>query len=238
MFIIRSLQLIPLLGLLSLPALADEAAIRKVVQAQMGAEPQSVSKTPYGGLYEVVLGDRVFYSDEKGDYFFIGAVYDTKTKSNLTEERIQKIMAVQFDTLPLDSAIKIVKGNGKRKLAVFSDADCPYCKKLEQELVNVTDVTVYILLYPIDSLHPQSAEKSRSIWCAPDRAKAWNEWMMKGTLPKNQGTCDTPIAKLAELGRKLHVSGTPTLIFADGRRVPGVLPAAQIEKYLNSAASK
>jgi len=238
MLMIRLSQLLPFLGLLSLPAMADDAAIRKVVQAQMGAEPQSVSKTPYGGLYEVVLGDRVFYSDEKGEYFFIGGIYDTKTQSNLTEERIQKIMAVPFDTLPLDSAIKIVKGNGKRKLAVFSDADCPYCKKLEQELVNVTDVTLYILLYPIDSLHPQAAEKSRSIWCAPDRAKAWNEWMMKGNLPKNPGTCDTPIAKLAELGQKLHVSGTPTLIFADGRRVPGVISAAQIDKFLNSAESK
>jgi thiol:disulfide interchange protein DsbC len=238
MFINRLLQLIPLICLLSLPAMADEAAIKKVVRTQMGAEPQSVSKTAYAGLYEVVLGDKVFYSDEKGDYFFIGGVYDTKTQSNITAERLQKIMAVQFDALLLDSAIKIVKGNGRRKLAVFSDADCPYCKKLEQDLVKVTDVTIYILLYPIDSLHPQAAEKSKSIWCAPDRAKAWNEWMMKGNLPKNKGTCETPIAKLVELGQKLHVSGTPTLFFADGRRVPGAISAEQIEKYLNSAESK
>lgn len=229
---------LPLAFLIAQAAHADEAAIRKRVQASFpGAEVQSVTKTP-AGLYEIALDDKVFYSDENADYFFIGNLFDTKTQKNLTEERIQKLTAVKFDTLPLESAIKIVKGNGKRKLAVFSDADCPYCKKLEQELAKVSDVTIYVLLYPIDSLHPDAASKSKSIWCAPDRVKAWNDWMMKGTLPKNKGNCETPIAKLGELGKKLRVFGTPTLIFADGRRVPGAIPAAQIEKFLNGAEGK
>lgn len=236
MFIKRLLQILPVIGLAAQIAIADEAAIKKIVQTTMGAEAQSVTKTPYAGLYEVVLGDKVFYSDEKGDYLFFGGVFDSKTQANLTDERTQKINAVKFDSLPLDSAIKIVKGNGKRKLAVFSDADCPYCKKLEQDMAKVTDVTIYVLLYPIDTLHPQSAEKSKTIWCAQDRVKAWNDWMLKNTLPKNKATCETPIAKIAEVGKKLRVDGTPTLIFADGRRVPGAISAAQIEKFLSSAA--
>jgi len=227
------------LGLLMLQtAHADEAAVRQQVKAAFNTEAQSVTKTPYAGLYEVVLGDRLFYADEKGEHFFMGSIFNTKTQQNLTEERMQKLTGVKFDSLPLDSAIKIVKGNGKRKLAVFSDADCPYCKKLEQELAKVADVTIYILLYPIDSLHPQAGEKSKAIWCAPDKVKAWNDWMLKNTLPKNKGNCDNPVAKLVELGQKLRVNGTPTLIFADGRRVPGAIPAAQIENLLKAAEGK
>lgn len=236
MLIQRLLQTLPAMLLLAQSAVADEAAIKQRVQAGFpGAEIQSITKTPYAGLYEIVMGERVFYSDEKGDYFFIGGLFDTKTQRNLTEERVQKLTAVKFDSLPLDSAIKIVKGNGKRKLAVFTDPDCPYCKKFEQDMLKVTDVTIYVLLYPIAELHPDAANKSKAIWCASDRVKAWNDWMQKGTLPKNKGTCDTPVAKLGEVGKKLRVFGTPTLIFADGRRVPGAIPATEIEKLLNGA---
>jgi thiol:disulfide interchange protein DsbC len=223
--LIKSLfKILTLSVLLAQAAIADEAAVKQRVQASFpGAEIQSITKTSFAGLYE------------NADYFFIGSIFDTKNQRNLTEERVQKLMAVKFDTLPLDSAIKIVKGNGKRKMAVFSDPDCPYCKKLEQDMSKVTDVTIYVLLYPIAELHPDSANKAKAIWCAPDKAKAWNEWMLKGNLPKNEGTCDTPIAKLGELGKKLRVYGTPTIIFADGRRVPGAIPAAEIEKNLNRA---
>jgi thiol:disulfide interchange protein DsbC len=151
---------------------------------------------------------------------------------------MQKLTAVNFDALPLDSAIKVVKGNGSRKIAVFADADCPYCKKFEQELVNVKDVTVYTFLYPIDSLHPDAGKKSKQIWCAPDRVKAWDEWMLKNTLAKNDGNCDNPVAKTVELGKKLGVNGTPTIVFADGRRVPGMVPAAKLEQMLGGTSAK
>lgn len=235
MFIKSLFTILTLSVLLAQAAIADEAAIRKAVKAQMGGEPQSVTKAPLTGLYEVVLDEKVFYSDENGDFFVFGELIDAKTQRYLTRERTQKLVAVKVNSLLPDSAIKIVKGNGKRKLTVFSDADCPYCKKLEQDLAKVTDVTIYVLLYPIDNLHPQSAEKSKAIWCAPDRVKAWNDWMLKNTLPKNKAACETPIAKIAEVGRRLRVDGTPTLIFSDGRRVPGAIPAAEIEKLLNSS---
>ncbi len=239
MSIKRLLQLLPLLGLLAQGAVADEAAIKKSLQENFPGIPvDSVVKTTHSGLYEVVVGDRVIYADEGGNFIFDGHIINVKTKLDMTEERLQKLSAVKFDSLPLDSAIKIVKGNGKRKLAIFSDADCPYCKKLEQDMLKITDVTIYILLYPIDTLHPQSAEKSKTIWCAADRVKAWNDWMLKGSLPKNKSTCDNPIGKLQALGQKLKVNGTPTLIFADGRRVPGAIPAAQIEKFLSAAEGK
>lgn len=235
----KLIKTLPFLFLLAQASHADEAAIRKVLKAQFeGAQVQSVTKLPYAGLYEVVLDNKVFYADENADHLFIGNMYDTKTQRSLTEERMQKLTAVKFDSLPLNSAIKIVKGNGKRKLAVFSDADCPYCKKFEQELSNVSDVTIYVLLYPIDSLHPEAANKSKMIWCAPDRAKAWNDYMLKGVLPSNKGTCDTPLAKIGEFGRKLGINGTPTVVFADGRRVPGMVPAAQLEKMLNNGDAK
>jgi thiol:disulfide interchange protein DsbC len=227
---------IPLLfGLASLAAHADDAAIKKNIEAKFpGAKVQSVTKTPYAGLYEVLVeGPQLIYSDDKANYVFMGAVLDLNAQKNLTEERMQKLTAVKFDSLPLDSAIKVVKGNGSRKIAVFSDADCPYCKKFEQELTHVTDITIYTFLYPIDSLHPDAGRKSKQIWCAPDKVKAWDEFMSKGTLPKNDGSCDNPVAKTVELGKKLGINGTPTIVFADGRRIPGMVPAAKLEEMLS-----
>jgi len=226
---------LPLLfGLAVTTAHADDAAIKKNIEAKFpGAKVQSVTKTPYAGLYEVLVeGPQLIYSDDKAKYVFMGAVLDLDAQKNLTEERMQKLTAVKFDTLPLGDAIKVVKGNGSRKIAVFSDADCPYCKKFEQELVNVTDITVYNFLMPLEQLHPEAGKKSRQIWCAPDKVKAWDDWMMKGTLPKNDGNCDNPVAKTVQLGQKLGVQGTPTIIFADGRRVPGMVPAAKLEQLL------
>lgn len=221
-------------------ALADvkpgvgEAAIKKSLQSKFSdAKVQSVQKTPYSGLYEVVLDGQLFYTDEKVGYFFVGNVIDAKSQRNLTEERMRDLTRVKFDSLPLESAIKQVKGNGSRKLAVFSDPDCPYCKKLDAELAKITDVTIYTFLYPIAGLHPQAGEKAKAVWCAPDRAKAWDELIQKGVVPQTGAKCDTPVEKIAALGAKLKITGTPTLIFADGMRVPGMVPASQLEKLLN-----
>jgi thiol:disulfide interchange protein DsbC len=142
---------------------------------------------------------------------------------------------VEFSSLPLDLAIRKVKGTGERKLAVFSDADCPFCAKLETELKGIDNVTIYTFLYPIDQLHPDAARKSRAIWCAPDRAKAWDDFFVSGKLPDNAGDCKHPVQATAELGRKLRVNATPTLVFADGSVIPGALPAAQLEQQLAQA---
>jgi len=240
MFTLKRLAAPLLLALLTTSAYADEALIKKTVEAKFpGAKVQSVSKTPYSGLYEVLLeGPQLAYADEKANYLFMGSVLDLNAQKNLTEERFQKLTAVKFDTLPLDSAIKVVKGNGSRKIAVFADADCPYCKKFEVELQNVKDITVYTFLFPLDQLHPEAGKKSKQIWCAPDRAKAWEDWMLRNTLPKNDGSCANPLAKTAELGKKLGIQGTPAIIFADGRRVPGMIPAAKLEQMLSGKNGK
>ena len=240
MFTFKSLAAPLLLALLTATAHAGEAEIRKTVEAKFpGAKVQSVSKTPYSGLYEVVLeGPQLAYADEKANYLFMGSVLDMNNQKNLTEERFQKLTAVKFDTLPLESAIKVVKGNGSRKIAVFADADFPYCKKFEAELQNVKDITVYNFLFPLDQLHPDAGKKSKKIWCAPDRAKAWEDWMLRNTLPKNDGNCDNPLAKTAELGKKLGIQGTPAVIFADGRRVPGMIPADKLEQMLSGKNGK
>ena len=207
---------------------------RKNIEAKFpGAKVQSVTKTPYAGLYEVLVeGPQLIYSDDKAKYVFMGAVLDLDAQKNLTEERMQKLTAVKFDTLPLGDAIKVVKGNGSRKIAVFSDADCPYCKKFEQELVNVTDITVYNFPHAARATTPRCRQEIQADLVCAGRVKAWDDWMMKGTLPKNDGSCDNPVAKTVQLGQKLGVQGTPTIIFADGRRVPGMVPAAKLEQLL------
>lgn len=214
---------------------AGEDAVRKGLQAKFGDAPKgdSVRRTPYGGLYEVNMGGQLFYTDEKVSYFVAGSIIDAKTDRNVTQERMQELMKKVVSSLPLEAALKQVKGNGKRKLVVFSDPDCPYCKKLEAELGKISDVTIYTFIYPIPSLHPQAADKAKAVWCASDRLKAWDELMQKGTVPP-AGNCDTsPLAKAAKVGAQLNVQGTPTLFFADGLRVPGMVPAPELEKLLN-----
>ncbi|TCV84689.1 DsbC family protein [Sulfurirhabdus autotrophica] len=224
--------------LLACSAQADEAAIKKTMQERYGVEVQSITKIPIKGMYEIVVDGQILYADEKANYFIAGALVETKSKANLTEARMQDLLKVDFNTLPLDLAIKIVKGNGKRKLVVFSDPDCPFCRKLEKEMEGLNNVTIYTFLFPIASLHPNAGERAKAVWCSPDRAKAWTDLMLNGIEPKNVATCNTPLDKIAELGGKLKVNGTPALIFANGRRVPGALPASQIEKYLNEASAK
>ncbi len=215
-------------------ALSPEAAgIKKALEQKFpGAEVRGVTRTQYFGLYEVQFDDRIVYTDAKAKYLVVGAMYDVDSKVNLTEERQRKLNRVNVAQLPLDMAIKKVKGTGERTLYVFSDADCPFCAKLEHELKSVDNVTIYTFLYPIDSLHPDAARKSRIIWCAEDRVKAWDSYYETGALPDNKGDCDNPVAKLAEVGARYKVNATPTLVFADGTIVPGALPAQRLEAEL------
>ena len=197
----------------SCAAFADANSVKKSLQAKFPEVPiEKVTKTPYAGLYEVVAGSDVFYADEKGDYLFVGNVIDAKTRQNLTEERIREVTAIAFDSLPLDLAVKTVRGNGKRKVAVFSDPDCPFCKRLERDLINITDVTIYTFLYPIESLHPDAAEKAKAVWCAPDRSKAWLDLMLKDVQPP-AAKCEAPLDRVAELrphlGPRLLVEPDP-----------------------------
>lgn len=218
-------------------ASADEASIRKAVQTKYPrANVQAVTKLPYLGLYEVVISGEILYADENFDYIiYEGSIIETKTDRNLTEEKKRKLSMIPFDELPLDLAFKRVKGKGERKVAVFSDPDCPFCKRVEGDLAKLDNVTIYMFLYPIDSLHPQATEKAKRIWCSPDRAKAWEDYMNKGVTPTAAPTCDNPVDKLVDFGSRRGINGTPTLVFANGERVPGAISAAQIEKLLSGA---
>lgn len=219
-------------------SVADEASLKKAIEAAYPKfKVDSVTKTPYPGLYEVFMGGQIVYTDEKLNFLIAeGRLVDPKTKKDITGERLEELTKIDFSSLPLNQAIKVVKGNGSRKLVVFSDVDCPFCKRLEQnELANIDDVTVYTFLYPIESLHPDAANKSRSIWCAPNRVKAWNDWIFNNKLPTTAAKCDVPLENVGEMARKYGVTSTPTLFFADGKRMLGAQPYKEIERYLQAA---
>lgn len=217
------------------PALADEGEIRKTIEAKFGGKVESVAKSGYLGLYEVFAEGSIFYTDEKATAIIAGGqLIDTKTMKNVTDERMRKLTAIRFSDLPLDRAIKQVRGDGKRVLATFEDPNCGYCKRLARDLQKLENVTVYTFLYPI--LSEDSVKKSRQIWCSADRAKAWNDWMIEGKAPGGREDCDSAaIAKNQEFGRKLNITGTPTIFFVDGERVPGAMPLARIEQKLVQA---
>lgn len=216
---------------------AGEAEIRQSIQSKFPNldKVEHIVKTPYSGLYEIVIGGQLMYTDEAGTYLFDGDVIDMASQTNLSEKRRQVLFAIDFDKLPLDLAMKKVKGNGKRKMAYFSDPNCSYCKKLEKELSKVNDVTLYIFLYPI---FQGSDIAVRNILCAKNPLKTWDDWMLNSTLPAS-AVCPTPqIGKVVALGKKLRVNGTPNLIFANGVQSPGYLPAEELEKNLNAALKK
>ena len=219
------------------PALTpDTAALKKTLEQKFpGAEIKYVAKSPYFGLYEALLGDQMIYTDKKVEQVIIGSIYDIATKTNLTEAKARKLNRVDLAKLPMDLAFVRVKGNGARKLIIFSDADCPFCHRLENEMKNLDNVTIYTFLFPIDQLHPDAANKSKKIWCSPDKVKAWDDFFASGKVPDNAGDCGDPIDKTQALGNSLRVNATPTLIFADGTMMPGALPIAQIEKELTDA---
>lgn len=215
-------------------ASANEAEIKRLIESKFGGKVESVSKAGYLGLYEVYAEGGIFYTDEKVSAIIVGGqMIDGKNTKNVTEERLRKLTAIKFSELPLERAIKQVRGDGKRVLVSFEDPNCGYCKRLAKDLQKLENVTVYTFLYPI--LSEDSVRKSKQIWCAPDRAKAWNDWMVEGKTPAGREDCDTAtITRNQDYGRKLNISGTPTLFFADGERVPGAMPLARIEQMLNS----
>ena len=232
---------IALMAVFSTLAIADEASLKKAVEAAYPKfKVDKVTKTPYAGLYEIFMGGQIIYTDEKLTFLIAeGHLVDPKTKKDITSERLEELTKIDFASLPLEQAIKVVKGNGSRKLVVFSDVDCPYCKRLERnELANITDVTVYTFLYPIEQLHPDAASKSKLIWCASNRVKAWEDWILRDQLPSAAGSCDVPLDKVGQLARKIGVSSTPTLIFADGKRMLGAQPYKEIERMLSAASKK
>jgi thiol:disulfide interchange protein DsbC len=210
--------------------LTTESIIKRTLEGRLGgAKVDAVTKTPYFGLYEVRVDSEILYTDERMNYIFSGSVIDARSMQNLTEKRLRDLSVIKWEDLPLNGAFKTVRGNGKRMLAVFSDPNCPYCKRFEKDLAKVDDITIYTFLYPI--LSQDSHDKAKAVWCSADKVKAWDELMLKGTVPV-AANCDTPIEKNLELGRKFRISGTPTLIFANGERVPGAIPAEQLEKLL------
>jgi len=216
--------------------LTTESIIKRALEAKLnGVKVDAVVKTPYLGLYEVRMDSEILYTDEKMNYIFSGNIIDSKNMQNLTERRLRELTAVKWENLPLDSAFKTVRGNGKRMLAVFSDPNCPYCKRFEKDLAKVDDITIYTFLYPI--LSQDSHDKSKAVWCSADKVKAWSDWMLNGIAP-TAGRCDSPVEKNVELGRKYRINGTPTVIFVNGERVPGAIPAEQVEKLLAQAEKK
>ena len=229
----------PLKATAEAAASPEAAAIRKALEQKFpGAQITLVAKSGYLGLYEVMLDDNLVYTDPSAAYVFVGSLYDTATKQNLTEARSRKLNRVAVDKLPYELAFKRVKGDGSRKLVIFSDADCPFCHRLESEIKGLDNVTIYTFLFPIDQLHPNAAQKSRQIWCSADKAKAWDTFFASGKLPDNKGDCGDPVAKTQALGNSLHINATPTLIFADGTMIPGALPLPQLEKEMTSAEAE
>ncbi|EYC50228.1 disulfide isomerase [Hylemonella gracilis str. Niagara R] len=224
------------------------AAIRKNLAARLPQMPaiDEVRALPLTGgtsLYEVRVGQDIFYTDAQGRHLIQGQIIDLESKRNLTEERTEQLTAVRFQDLPFDDAFIIRRGKGERQLAVFSDPECGYCRRLERELAGIDNVTIHVFLYPV--LGPQSTEKSQAVWCtAPaQRAQVWLDWMLKGTPPAAQANCPQrnldALARNLEFGRKHRIQGTPTLFFANDARAPGALSARQIEQqFANAAASK
>lgn len=226
--------------LIAQSAIADENDVRKLLGPVLeqlfgpGVKADGVRKAGALNLYEVQIGGDLLYTDEKVSYIINGNILDVKAKRDITEERKQKLAQIKFSDLPLDLAVKQVKGNGKRVLATFEDPNCSYCRKLAKELQGVSDVTIYTFVYPI--LSPDSSDKAKNLWCAPDRAKAWTDLMLDGKPPVS-GNCDHPTSKVVALGQKLNIRGTPTMFFADGSRTPGYMPAAMLEKALDKGSA-
>lgn len=212
-----------------------ETAIRKNIEPRLGgAKIDSIKETPYSGLYELRVGGDILYTDKKAEYLFIGQVFDAKSSKNLTRERIDQLNKIKFSDLPLNLALKQVKGDGKRVIAVFEDPNCGYCKRLRATtLKDLDNVTIYTFMYNI--LSPDSFEKSKNIWCSPNQVKAWDDWMINGKVPEAApSSCETPNDKVVELGHKLNIQGTPAIFFTDGSRIPGAVDLKTLEAKLQS----
>ena len=234
--------LLLVLALLTLPALAGEAEIRQALKSKFPSiKIDGIQPAPMPGLFEVRFqtqqGPQIIYTDSMGSFLFVdGSLVDAKTGRNLTEERMQKLTAIEFSALPLDLAVKVQRGNGKRQVAMFTDPYCPYCRRLEQTLLQVDDITVYVFMFPV--IRPDNADHSRAVWCAPDRAKAWLELAANDTpkVPAGGANCANPVDKVLELGRSLRVNGTPTLFFPNGERASAAWTVEQLRAKLDATA--
>jgi thiol:disulfide interchange protein DsbC len=218
-----------------LPA-AQDAALRKTLAERLPNLPKidEITRSAMPGVLEVrINGFDIVYTDAEGNFLIQGNLIDTKARRNLTEERVEKLTSVDFDALPFKDAFTIVRGNGKRKVAVFEDPNCGYCKRFERDMQKIDNVTFYMFLYPI--LGADSTAKSQNIWCSKDKPKAWLDWMVRDAAPASASCDATALQRNVEFGKKYRITGTPTLIFADGSRVPGAIPAAQVEKFLSEA---
>jgi thiol:disulfide interchange protein DsbC len=234
----RLLLLIAMIAL-STAALADEAELRRTLEPKLGVQIDGIEAGPVPGLYEVRYrspqGVQVIYVDASGNYVIQGKIYDLRAERDLTEERLRKLNAIKFESLPLDLAVKVQRGNGKRVLAMFSDPYCPACRSFERSLAQVDDVTLYVFMYPV--IRPENTNHSRAVWCSADRAKAWLELAAqpKPKVPEAAASCANPVDKVLELGRKLAVNSTPTLILANGERVSGGLSPEDLKEMLDQA---
>jgi thiol:disulfide interchange protein DsbC len=234
---IRRVTIALLLAVLATSAYADDAQIRKIVESKLGGvKVEGIQPGPMG-LYEVRFrgpnGMQVVYTDANATHIFLGKIYDTGTDRDVTEERLRKLNAIKFDALPLDQAIKIQRGDGKRVVAMFSDPYCPACRQFEQTLQQLNDVTIYVFMFPV--IRPELADHSKAVWCSPDRAKAWIDIALRGKPPAAKPSCSNPVEKNVELGKNLGVNSTPTLVFANGERVAGGLRIADLTEILNTA---
>ena len=244
---LRSALCLCLLGAaFSLPSAAQTAAqtaaptTNTMAERLQGLYPATrfgeVNTTPWPGVFEVVMGANLAYGDETGQYFLCGHFYDMKAQRDLTAERKDKLARVEFSSLPLADAVKEVRGTGARTLAIFSDPDCPYCRRLEAEMKSLTDLTIYTFLMPIASLHPEARSKAIAVWCSKDRVAAWHALMWRDEKISAK-ECPHPVDRNVALGDRLGISGTPTLVAADGRVLPGAASNAQIEAWLARATA-
>jgi thiol:disulfide interchange protein DsbC len=220
-------------------AQADDAAIKKTLTERFpGVVIQSISPTPVPGLFEVYANNSIIYVDAQADYMLSGPLKDTKTKTNLTQKSLEAMQTIDFASLPMDKAILMRHGKGERKLVVFSDPECPYCQALEKELAKLDNVSIYTFLYPLEELHPGATAKADAIWCAPDRAQAWSDYMLDRKLVSPASKCETPVQAISALGAQLGMMGTPAIVFSNGKRVEGSIPAEEIETRLTALSAQ
>ena len=218
----------------SLLVFSDEKELQeKINQSYPDLVIKSIQKTDFNDLYEVLISGQIIYTNKDFSFLIVeGRVVDPETKIDITSDRLEELTRVNFLILPFDKAIKVVRGNGERKVAVFSDVDCPFCKKLEKEgLSELDNITIYTFLFPL-AIHPKAEIRSKKIWCAEDKEKAWNDYMLKNIMANNKGNCKTPIEDILVLGRDLGISSTPTIIFSSGKKIPGAIPLKEIEKHI------
>ncbi len=234
-----------LLSLVVLTAQADQVdtcnltMIAKTLRTLYPAtQIDDVRLAPIAGIYEVVMGKNIGYTNSEGRHFLFGHVLDMQTRQDITQQRLDELSTTQFSELPLKDAIKTVRGTGERLLAVFSDPDCPYCKNLENELVALDNVTIYTFLMPLEGLHPEAPKKAKSIWCSSNASDSWRSFMVGNMQPKGKTDCNNPVERNIQLGQKLGIDGTPTLVAADGRVMPGAASSAKIEQWISGKGDK